>query len=74
MKEMLSDTIVVSALDNNPYSGKQWQILHNIGVSFGKDQEKLKICFLPIKVVYIYCEKFRSVIPNVGYMPHRGAI
>lgn len=74
MKEMLSDRIVVSALDNNAYSGKQWQMLHNIRVSFGKDQEKLKIWFLPIKVVYIYCVKFRSVVLNMGHMPHRGVI
>lgn len=59
MKVMLSDRIVVSALDNIPYSGEQWQILQDVPVSFNKDQEKLKICFLPIKVVCIHCEKFR---------------
>lgn len=59
MKEMLSDRIVVSALDNSPYSGEQCQISLNVRVSFHKDQEKLKFCFLPIKAVCIHTEKFR---------------
>lgn len=47
MKEVLSEIIVVSVFDNSPYSGEQWQILHNcLLVSFDKDQEKQKICFL----------------------------
>lgn len=53
MKEMLSDVIVPSAFDSNPYSGEQWHSLHNYPlVSFDKEQEKLKICILTIKVMY----------------------